>query len=156
MDTKIAGAKVVPYSSIVGGGVMLLNAAGACVGQLAIVGVGEKERSEEIAQRVAGAINEVPEASLTPYEKLRIAALNAMGEEVDGYFTFGRAVAEAIGVPKDVGLAILRQLRDEGLVVLSTVFDEDEFRPAGSGYALTAKGVAARVAATATQEEGET
>ncbi|WP_347837736.1 hypothetical protein [uncultured Planktomarina sp.] len=56
-DTKIASAGVVPYSSVVGSSVMLLNAAGACVGQLGIVGVGDQAAQEAVAQRVADAIN---------------------------------------------------------------------------------------------------
>lgn len=150
-DIKIASAGVVPYSSVVGSSVMLLNAAGACVGQLGIVGVGDQAAQEAVAQRVADAINAEP----LPYKGLRLAAIMALNDASDGYFSFGRAVAEKIHAPKGVTLAILRELRDEGLVVSSPVVDDDTGRPNGSGFALTAKGVAARVAGEDTQGEAD-
>ena len=63
---KIASAKVVPWSSIVGTGVTLHAADGRVVGQLALMNVGAvtadtideiKRRHIALAQRVAAAIN---------------------------------------------------------------------------------------------------
>lgn len=47
----IKAARQVPYSSIVGGGLMLLNEKGACIGQLSIMGV-DKDRSDAISDEL--------------------------------------------------------------------------------------------------------
>lgn len=52
---KIAEAKLVPYSSIVGRSIMLLDSNGRSVGQLAVLGAGDD--TDAIAQEVAAAIN---------------------------------------------------------------------------------------------------
>lgn len=48
---QFTAAREVPYSSIVGGGIMLLNEKGACVAQLSIMGC-DKERSDAISGEV--------------------------------------------------------------------------------------------------------
>lgn len=50
---KIHSAKVVPYSSVVGQGIMLLNEAGACIGILAVTGA---EAPQDIAEEVVAAL----------------------------------------------------------------------------------------------------
>lgn len=57
-------AKVVPYSSIVGGGLMLLNESGECMGQIAFIGGNPKlsfntrGTHEKLASNLAKLIND--------------------------------------------------------------------------------------------------
>lgn len=51
MSKTFNAVRQVPYSSTVGGGLMLLNEKGACVAQLAIMGV-DKERSDAISNEL--------------------------------------------------------------------------------------------------------
>ena len=56
-------AKVVPYSSVVGGGVMLLNSKGGCVGQLAFICHDDTLRDKllqvSLSEAIVAAINAV-------------------------------------------------------------------------------------------------
>jgi hypothetical protein len=54
--TKWVDARPYPWSSVVGCGVMLLDARGACVGQLAIRGF-DKDEALAVAEQVAAALN---------------------------------------------------------------------------------------------------
>ena len=49
---KVTSAKLVPWSSVVGQSVMLLDDAGKAIGQLAILNAGSKERAQEIGQQL--------------------------------------------------------------------------------------------------------
>lgn len=74
------------------------------------------------------------------YLMLKRSALVVVGNAGEDFLVYGRFVVKEIGVPKPVGLAILRELRDEGLIRLRVAFDEDMGTPAGSGYMLTPAG----------------
>lgn len=53
---KIASAELVPYSSVVGQSILLLDANGRAICQLAILGhAGDRTRSEEIGKQVVEA-----------------------------------------------------------------------------------------------------
>jgi hypothetical protein len=56
-------AKVVPFSSVVGGGVMLLNSKGRCVGQLAFIchddTLRDKPLQVSLSEAIVAAINAV-------------------------------------------------------------------------------------------------
>jgi hypothetical protein len=54
---KVASAKLVPYSSIVGSSVLLLDESGKSIGQLAVLNAGGKEQSVEVAQAVVDAFD---------------------------------------------------------------------------------------------------
>lgn len=49
---QIASAKLVPWSSVVGQSVVLLDDTGKAIGQLAILNAGSKERAQEIGQQL--------------------------------------------------------------------------------------------------------
>lgn len=53
-DAKLHTAQKVAYSSIVGQSIMLLNADGACIGQLSVIGC---EDPQDMADQVASALN---------------------------------------------------------------------------------------------------
>ena len=54
---KVASAKLVPYSSIVGSSVLLLDDNGKSIGLLAVLNAGGKEQSVEVAQAVVDAFD---------------------------------------------------------------------------------------------------
>lgn len=54
---KVASARIVPYSSIVGSSVLLLDENGKAIGQLAVINAGGKEQSIEVAQAVVDAFD---------------------------------------------------------------------------------------------------
>ena len=57
-------AQIAPYSSVVGGGVMLLNSKGHCIGQLAFICHSDELRGKELQQslaaKIVAALNEEP------------------------------------------------------------------------------------------------
>lgn len=76
-------------------------------------------------------------ARLTPYAALEDATLAEVPPHDGEWIVYARSVAQSTGVPLDVTKAILRQLRDKGLIRLTVAFDEDEGSPRGSGYIRT-------------------
>lgn len=81
---KIHSAKVVPYSSVVGQGIMLLNEAGACIGILAVT-------STEEPQAIA---REVVEALTAPNRHAYQVGVS-VGRSVHGHTSERRADIEA-------------------------------------------------------------
>lgn len=51
MTKPFTSARAVPYSSVVGGGIMLMNEKGACVAQLAVM-AGDRERSNAVSDEL--------------------------------------------------------------------------------------------------------
>lgn len=58
LKTRIASARLVPYSSIVGQSVMLLDDAGKCIGQLAVLGSDTADAARGIAQELVDMVDE--------------------------------------------------------------------------------------------------
>ena len=55
----IASARIVPWSSIVGQSVMLLDEHGKAIGQLAVLGTGSKESAAAVAQQIVDAFDDL-------------------------------------------------------------------------------------------------
>lgn len=70
---KIASAKLVPHSSVVGSSVMLMDNAGKVIGQLAVLNAGGKDASIALGQQIVDIIENVPrhEAVVENLHRLR-------------------------------------------------------------------------------------
>lgn len=89
-DTKLHTAEKVAYSSIVGQSIMLLNADGACIGQLAVINC---EDPQAMADQVVAALKapnrhayKVGVAfgkSWTPEKEAAMQRLSDLGQEFD-------------------------------------------------------------------------
>lgn len=75
----------------------------------------------------------------THYAALRMAVLAEVPEELAEELRFGRAIARTLALPLDVTKAILRDLRNDGLIRLGPTCDWDGV-PNGSGWIRTSAG----------------
>ncbi|KJS45209.1 MAG: hypothetical protein VR71_01985 [Roseovarius sp. BRH_c41] len=73
------------------------------------------------------------------YAALRMAVLAEVPALHAEELRFGRAIARDLALPLDVTKAILRDLRNDGLILLSPVCDWDGM-PNGSGWIRTRTG----------------
>lgn len=90
MTEKIHTAKKVPYSSIVGQSIMLINEAGACIAQLSVINC---ENPQDIAEQVVSAIKApnrhaykvgyVAGRAWTPEREKALQELADLGQEYD-------------------------------------------------------------------------
>lgn len=111
-------AQIVPYSSVVGGGVMLLDKGGACVGQVmfmrhSVAGF-SKEEQEHLSAIIADAINKDAQtpaltagqiAMLAQLEQEHRDEMTARGRDPDKYMSqWGQArdtLRKLWGVPEE-------------------------------------------------------
>ena len=74
--------------------------------------------------------------NLHALETLKRAILDELKQPYES-FRYVATVAEDTGLPKDVTAAILRDMRDNGLVVYRRGLFTEDGEVAGSGYAIT-------------------
>lgn len=80
--------------------------------------------------------------SAAHFAALRMAVLAEVPPLHAEEMRFGKWIAEAVEVPLDVTKAILRDLRNDGLIILAPGFDLDTGAPNGSGWIRTIAGEA--------------
>lgn len=134
MTKPFTSARAVPYSSIVGGGIMLLNEKGACVAQLAIM-AGDKEKSDaisaELMQRIEGGGKFDRYANIEAVVRVNATHHGATEDEIAAFLSgekdFISWVIQKVAptAVRDVMVERLRQQTVEGW----TPDHDDEHRP---------------------------
>jgi hypothetical protein len=73
-------------------------------------------------------------AGMLRYRALEDLVLSQVPEPDSEWVVYASAVAKDTGIPVDVCKAVLRELRNKGLVRLTVACDQDTGAPHGSGY----------------------
>lgn len=150
MTKPFTSARAVPYSSVVGGGIMLLDEKGACVAQLAIM-AGDKERSDAVSDELMKRIEDG--GKFDRYAHIEtVIRVNAMyhGATEDEIAAFLSGEKDFISwviqkveptAVRDVTVERLRQQKVEGWTPEhDDEHDMFELARAGACYALLAAG----------------
>lgn len=122
IDTTIHRATLAGYSSVVGQPIMLLNKAGACIGQLALIGAqGDyKAMTAEVARLISG-------------DALR-AEVDALRSALQASVAFADGVAEELGIEMSETIFTVRVMpKGAEVVARSWASVQDEARAALKG-----------------------
>lgn len=152
--TAILKAEPVPFSSIVGQALLIIDTeTGRAMAQLGIQvpapDLDYRTIADAVTRAICGALPGSHEDGLDGARMLILKNLIDAGyfegfEDAPNYCTINGCRGP---IPKEIARAMLKEMRDEGLVLYGRGLFDDEGRVFGSGYCITPKGrewVAAR------------
>lgn len=150
MTKPFTSARAVPYSSIVGGGIMLLNEKGACVAQLAIM-AGGKEASDaisaELMQRIEAGGKFDRYANIETVVRVNATHHGATEDEIAAFLSGKKEFISWVirkVEPTAVRDVMVERLRQQTAKGYSAMHDDEhdlfELARAGACYALLAAG----------------
>jgi len=80
----------------------------------------------DINMRFSSIIEEMKEVIINDLKKLR-----------EGYSKYKKQISKDTGIPIDILTVILKQLKYEGKIEITVIWNEEKYMPNGSGYRLT-------------------